>query len=128
MHELDIAKKISGVILKESQDRGFKKIQNVQLRIGITNAIDPKQLEFFLKENSDMFKTCLVNVDDVDVLLQCEKCKHMHTDERFSEQDFAHRFSHAPSLYIAPNCPKCNSEASQIVKGQELEIVSIEGE
>lgn len=128
MHELDIARKISKVIIEESEKLGFKRIDRVKIMAGRTQAIEPSQLHYFMKEESDVFKDSIVDVELVDIILECEKCKNCFGDDRFSNDHFAHEFSHAPYLYISPKCPKCGFESAKIVKGLELAIVSIDGE
>ena len=128
MHELDIAKRIAKAVKNVAEEKGFKEVHTIRLRVGVANAANSDQLIHFIKEQSNVFKKSNLEIEKTEMLLKCNSCNNEFTDERFLNHDFAHTYAHAPALYIAPDCPKCSSKSSKITRGTELDLISIEGD
>lgn len=129
MHELSIAQRIIEVIEAEAQKCGISKVRRARLKIGKMSAFQKEQLEFCLStyEKSEALKDMRFSIEEVPVCLMCGSCRLEYIDDRFDDSEFAHDVAHAPALYLPPPCPSCNGEA-KIIKGNELELVNIEGE
>ena len=128
MHELDIAKRIAGAVIKTARESNFKKVNLIKLKIGKTQAVDPNQLMYFLKEQDPMMSGTKIESEEIDVSLKCKTCGKEFGDERFNDHDFAHTYAHAPKMYVPPVCTDCKSTLVNMIHGEELEIVSINGD
>ncbi len=129
MHEMAIGETILKVIDEQAQKNHFTVVRSATLRLGRMNAFERKNLELCLKTYKEgVFAQTRFDIEAVPVGLECPSCAHQYEDERFDDFDFAHRTAHAPGLYVPPACPKCGTKGATIVSGQEMELVSIEGE
>lgn len=130
MHELSLAQKIIETIEEEANKNGMTKVRSAKLKIGKMAAFQKEQLEFCLKtyEKTNMLEDMIFEIEEVAVELECNSCHQKFVDARFDDDEFAHEVAHAPALYIPPPCPSCASEDISMIKGQEMELTSIEGE
>lgn len=127
MHELLTIKKIVESAAKAAKEAKIDSVSTLKLRIGKMAGIDPSQLEFLFKTYAKpcSLKETTLEIEELSVDLECQKCKETYTDERFDNHDFAHSISHAPLMYEAPPCPKCKAVSPQIISGQELDLVHL---
>ena len=124
-----IGETILKIIDQEAKNNNFARIKSAKLRIGRMEAFEKANLELCLKTyNGGALSDTKFEIEDVPVSLKCTGCNEVYTDERFTNYDFAHKTAHAPGLYTPTPCPKCGSTNAEITTGQEMEIVSIEGE
>jgi hydrogenase nickel incorporation protein HypA/HybF len=129
MHEMAIGETILKIIDQEAKKNSFTKIKSAKLRIGRMEAFEKANLELCLKTyNGGALSDTKFEIEDVPVSLKCTSCKECYMDTRFDNYDFAHKTAHAPGLYTPVPCPECGSIKAEITGGQEMEIVSIEGE
>ncbi|MFH1874080.1 MAG: hydrogenase maturation nickel metallochaperone HypA [Pseudomonadota bacterium] len=130
MHEITIAKKILETIELCAQDQGIAHLRLAKLRIGRMLGFEKEHLESALASfgNKKELKDLKFEIEAVPVKLRCEKCQKEFVDERFNDASFAHEVSHAPALYIPPKCQECLAMEVALVSGNEMELVSIEGD
>lgn len=130
MHEFKIAQKVIEIIETKAKHNAIAKVKVARLRIGRMAAFQKEQLEFCLSSfgKNDALEGVKFEIDEVPVGIQCKVCGHCFTDEHFNDAEFAHTIAHAPGLYSPPPCPSCSSEKGTIISGEEIELISIEGE
>lgn len=130
MHELAIAQKIIETIEQEAEKNGMTKVKKAVLKIGKMAAFQKEQLEFCLKtyEKDEMLEDMIFEIVEVPVELICKSCAQKFVDARFEDDEFAHEIAHAPALYVPPPCPSCSSEDVTMTSGNEMTLMSIEGE
>lgn len=130
MHELAIVQKIVAAVSRAAEKNGIKSVKRIRLRLGQMAAAHPEQLSFGFKTyaKDSILDGAELFIEEIKIELECQKCRTLFGDKRFDDHDFAHTIAHAPLTYIPPNCPKCGSPDSTIKRGQEMELVDIEGE
>jgi hydrogenase nickel incorporation protein HypA/HybF len=130
MHELAIAQKIIETIEEEANKNGMTKVRSAKLKIGKMAAFEKEHLEFCLKtyEKTNLLEDMEFEIEEVPVELICKSCAQKFLDARFDDEEFAHEISHAPALYVPPSCPVCSSEDVTMTSGNEMMLISIEGE
>jgi len=130
MHELAIVQKIVSAANSAAEKNGIAHVKRLSLRLGQVAAAHPDQLNFGFQTyaKGTRLSAAKLEIEEIKVLLECKNCHHRFGDARFDDHEFAHTIAHAPMAYTPPLCPKCNSEGAKIIKGQEMELVSIEGE
>lgn len=129
MHELSIVQKIVAAADEAAQKNAITHVRVIHLRIGKMSAAHPEQIRFGFNTyaKGSRLEGANLIIDEVDVALECKGCGHIFGDKRFDDHDFAHTIAHAPMIYVAAHCPACGCEA-KIARGNELELVDIEGE
>jgi len=127
MHEMSIADTIFKVVRAEAKKQNITGVSEISLKIGRMNAFRRENLETYLKANADdpMFRGVHFKIVEIDVGLKCSSCGMNFKDERFDDFDFAHTASHAKEFYTPPPCPHCDAKNSDIISGEELELVGI---
>ncbi|MBT3182403.1 MAG: hydrogenase maturation nickel metallochaperone HypA [Deltaproteobacteria bacterium] len=128
MHELAISETICKIIEKEAKNRNMEKVRTAKLKIGVMNAFQRENLDLCLKDyaKNPLMAEMQFVIEEVPVKLECTKCNHNFTDDRFADHDFAHKVAHAPALYLPPACPTCKCESIKLISGNEMKLVSIE--
>ncbi len=114
MHELSIAQRIVEIAEEQARNAGLARITAIKVRIGSLTTIVPEALDFcfgFATEDSLASGAKLV-VEEVRAEAKCDAC-----GKDFTVQD--------PVFFV---CPSCGSTDTTILKGQELDLMSIEGE
>ena len=129
MHQLDIVEKIINLIADRATQRGFNHVKEATVFVGKMNGLETAQFTSLLATRAEgsLANTKLV-INEVPVELFCNHCGNLYRDLRFDDRGFAHMTSHAPKCYLPPPCPECGKENIRIVAGQEMRLVSIEGE
>ena len=129
MHEMAICETICKVIEREALKKGISSVKTAKLRVGKMEAFEKATLELCLKTlNSQVLNVKTVfEIEEVPVTLKCSSCNKTYTDSRFDDANFAHQTAHAAAFYLAPHCPSCDCDSSEIITGKEMELVSIEG-
>ena len=130
MHELSIVQKIVAAANTAAEKNHISQVKTLKLRLGQMAAASPDQLNFGFEtyDKGTRLAKAKLHVEEVKVLLECQNCRCQFGDPRFEDQDFAHTIAHAPMAYTPPPCPKCKNEDSRIVRGQEMELIGLEGE
>lgn len=112
MHELGI---MTGVLESASQaahDAGATKLLSVKLSVGeMTEAIEDALVFAFeaLTEDDPFLKGSTLEVNMIKPKSKCLECGNVYEHDRF------HMF-----------CPECDSFATELIAGRELQIDSIE--
>jgi hydrogenase nickel incorporation protein HypA/HybF len=129
MHEITIAKKIIGAVKATALKQGFQRINKAKLKIGRMHGFEAKQLNIALKtfQGEEILQGLVFDIDTIPVKLYCRSCRHNFMDERFENESFAHQVAHAPVFYIPPKCPSCFTDTVELVSGNELELLCLEG-
>jgi hydrogenase nickel incorporation protein HypA/HybF len=111
MHELSIAEELLQIIEKRASEEGIRSVERINLRIGEYSGIFPDSLEFAFEvlSKGKLTEGASVEVEMVSPKFLCGKCG----DAVISQET---------------NCPKCGSEDLTLQCGDELEIISFEGE
>ena len=128
MHETAIAETILDIIDKEAKKSNIAAVRKARLRIGRMAAFEKTNLELCLATYRGGSMAAIdFEIEEVPVRLKCSSCGHHFTDRRFEDKAFAHLTAHAPALYLPPPCPGCGHPEAHMVSGQEMELISIEG-
>ncbi len=112
MHELGI---MTGVLESASQaahDAGATRLLSVKLSVGeMTEAIEDALVFAFeaLTEDDPFLKGATLEVNMIPPKSRCLECGNVYVHDRF------HMF-----------CPSCDSFATELIEGRELQIDSIE--
>jgi len=112
MHELSVALSlIEGI--QESAARGaFERVIAVHVRVGALSGIAPDALRFSWKLASEgtLAADSTLHIEDVPLVVFCERCG-------------AERAPRPASGLI---CPECASACPTILRGRDLQLVSVE--
>lgn len=129
MHELAIVQKIVNAANTAAEKNNIKRVKVLRLRLGQMAAAHPEQLQFGFETyaKGSRLEGAEFEIEEVRVELECNKCHVLFNDPRFDDDDFAHTIAHAPLAYLPPMCPN-GHEGAKIVKGQEMELIDLEGE
>jgi len=114
MHELSIAQRIVEIAEEKARDSGLSRITGIKVRIGSLTTIVPEALDFcfgFAKEDTLAGKASLI-IEKVEAEARCNSCKHIFAVEQ--------------SFFLV--CPSCGSSDTALLRGMELDLMSIEGE
>ena len=113
MHELPAVEDMIRTLDRESEEKGIKKIERINLSIGELSGIigECVQIYFDLLSEGHSCEKAELNITHVPAIFKCSKC--------------GKEFPHGKSF----NCPDCGGEAVLIKgTGREFMIVSVEGE
>jgi hydrogenase nickel incorporation protein HypA/HybF len=108
MHELSVVQSMVKLVEEYAKD---KEVTRLVVKIGKMSGIEP----VFLKESFNFFKedtickNASMEIVEVDVRVKCYECGEESAIEGF---DF--------------HCPKCGSEKTKVVNGEEMHIDYIE--
>ena len=111
MHELSIAEELLRIIEKRASEEGIGSVEKIELRIGEYSGILPDSLQFAFEvlSKGKLTEGASVEVEMISPKFLCGKCG----EEVISYET---------------NCPKCGSEDLTLRRGDELEIISFEGQ
>lgn|SRR5574344_816354 len=112
MHELGIAFEIIKTIEELAKDNNIQIVKKTTLEIGEVSTIVPSYLEDVWKwavERSEVMKGCKLEIEIIPAITICEDC-----GEKYS------------TLKFAKICPKCKSEHTHLLQGDETNIKEIE--
>jgi len=111
MHELSIAQELLDIIYVNAEEAGIRSVSEVNLRIGEYAGIFPDSLQFAFEVLSQdrMTEGASLNIEHVAPRYVCQKCRKelKRGDDR---------------------CNRCGSGEIRMIGGDELELVSFEGE
>ena len=111
MHELSIAEELLKIIFENAIKAGIDKVSKVNLRIGAYSGIFPDSLEFAFEVLSQdkMTEGAQLIIERVTPRFICQQCNRSVESDR----DY---------------CENCGSDEIVMLGGDELEIVSFEGD
>ncbi len=113
MHEGSFARAIILTAKKEAEKAGFRRISRIKVAIGEIHAV----VDEFLITVFDMMKEsygldgAMLEVEKIKLKVRCKECgKIYHPEEPIFQ------------------CPRCSALGGEILEGEELHLISIEGE
>jgi len=109
MHELSIAMSIIETVEENARSRNATIIREVELEVGELSGIEFDALDFAFKNapQNPLFKNTDFKILKIKPLAHCLKCKHKFETNHY-----------------ATPCPKCQSNHTELIKGNELRIKS----
>jgi len=114
MHELGIMTGVLDAVTASAENAGALKVTRVDLRVGEMTEAIVDALEFAFEalrdlEEDQLCKDAQLNITMVPPKSHCLECGATYTHDRF------HML-----------CPECDSFATQLLEGREMQIDSIE--
>lgn len=112
MHELGLITGVLDSAENVAKQNNAKKIKCINLKIGILKEVIEDALMFsfdILKEDSDLSKDCILNVEFVEPKSKCGECGNVWEHDRFHRE-----------------CPRCGNKFTELIDGNNFEIVDIE--
>lgn len=111
MHELGIMTGVMEAVKQSADDAGADKVLKVTLSVGVmTEAIeDALRFAFEALSENTMFEDAELEINMIQPKSRCMECGAEFEHDRF------HRF-----------CPACESFATELIAGREMQIDSIE--
>lgn len=112
VHELSIAMNLIDLAAEEAERRGGARLEAIHLRLGPLSGVVKEALlsAYDLARQNTSLADCRLVIEEVPVVVYCSCCEARRTLE--SMQRFA--------------CPECDTPASEIVGGRELELFALE--
>ncbi|MBA2522740.1 MAG: hydrogenase maturation nickel metallochaperone HypA [Solirubrobacterales bacterium] len=124
MHELSVSSAIVDTAVRHADGR---KISVVSLRLGKLRQVVPNSLSFYFEivGRDTVCEGARLELEMVDALMKCVSCAH--------EWDPAPQPEHGSvvgeELFLPQfRCPECQAAGAEVVRGDELEVESIEVE
>jgi len=114
MHELSVAQRILEIAEEKAKGSGLSRITGIKVRIGSLTTVVPEALDFcfgFAKEDTLAGSANLI-IEEIQAEALCNCCKLVFPVEQ--------------SFFLV--CPSCGSSDTTLLKGTELDLLSIEGE
>lgn len=113
MHELGITKEILAIAIAKAQEENSKKVLQINLVIGDGSSVidDCVQFYFDFESKETMAEGARLNFLRIPLQLKCRNCDSIFVPEKGSWE-----------------CPKCGEWDSEIIKGNEFYMDSIEVE
>ncbi|WP_245986989.1 hydrogenase maturation nickel metallochaperone HypA [Azospirillum thermophilum] len=113
MHELSLCESITGLVADCAAREGIGRVTRVTVAIGKASAIDPEALLFCFPITTEgtVAAGAELVVEQIALRARCTDCG----------AEFA------PLSRMAP-CPACGGFAKTLLAGQEMQVVSFEGE
>ncbi|MDO5044050.1 MAG: hydrogenase maturation nickel metallochaperone HypA [Coriobacteriia bacterium] len=111
MHEFGIMSSVMDNVIRVAQEHDAQKINQISLRIGVMVEAVEESLQFafdILKEDT-IAQDAVLEVIEIQPYSRCIECGHEFEHTRYDLR-----------------CPKCDSPLTQVLKGRELEVASIE--
>jgi hydrogenase nickel incorporation protein HypA/HybF len=120
MHELSIASAIIDTVLRHA---GGRAVTSVHLRVGALRQVVPDSLEFYfgIVTRDTPCADAKLELELISALLRCAECGH--------EWDPAPAPAYeGDPVALRPRfrCPRCRAAGAQVLRGNELEVESIE--
>jgi hydrogenase nickel incorporation protein HypA/HybF len=114
MHELSVAQRIIEIAEEKARDSGLSTITGIKVRIGSLTTVVPEALDFcfgFAREDTLAGNASLV-IEEVMAEARCNSCTSVFPIDQ--------------AFFLV--CPLCGSSDTTLLKGRELDLLSIEGE
>lgn len=112
MHELSLMQGIFDSVIPVAQQNNATRISAIKLRIGDMTMVVPEAMEFAfeaLSEDDPMLNGAILEMEFVKPRSRCLDCGAEFEHDRFHM-----------------HCPKCESGATVLLAGRELEVASME--
>lgn len=111
MHELSIALSIIETATEEAEERGYREVSTVHLRLGPLSGVVKEALLFAYNlscEGTPLEGSRLL-IEEIPVVIRCSPCQAEHA---------------VPPSHLC--CPVCNTPSMDVVRGRELEVFAME--
>ena len=123
MHELSISSAIVDTAIKHA---GGRKVKQVDVRVGALRQVVPNSLSFYFEivaRDGDCDGAELV-LEIVAAWMECRECGHGWDPAPPPVEGQEHE----SGAWVLPQfrCPVCNAAGAEVVRGDELEVESIE--
>ena len=112
MHELGIVFYIIRDVKKAAQENGVQKVSGVVMNIGEVSTIVPEYLTDcwrWAADKEDLLRGCALKCNIVPAVTYCEDCGAEYGTVQYGKV-----------------CPRCGSENTYLIRGNEVEIKEIE--
>jgi hydrogenase nickel incorporation protein HypA/HybF len=111
MHELSLMENTLAIVFEEARRHGAEKVTGLRLRVGAMSGVVPEALEFAFEAliEGTLAEGAQLHIERVPVTCYCETCKNEFEPPPYSFE-----------------CPRCKTPSTDMRKGRELEIISIE--
>lgn len=113
MHELGIAEMLAEIALEEAKRNAISKVLSLTVQVGEMTAVVPDLLTFAFSiiSQGTILEGAELHIEVVPIVAKCDRCGELFEVENFSFK-----------------CPDCGVVTDHYISGQELLLVSIEGE
>ncbi len=111
MHELGIVQGTLDAAIKSARDSGASEIHRITMRVGQLSGVVPDALTFGFEalRQGTMAEKAQLEIESIPAVYWCHTCQaEFATEDLFSE------------------CPACHQFSSEVRRGRELELVSME--
>ena len=123
MHELSISSAIVDTALRHA---GGRRVTRVDVTIGALRQVVPESLSFYFEivARDGECEGAELALEIVTALMECRECGH-EWDPAPKPVD-----GHETGSWVLPQfrCPECDAAGAEVVRGDELEVESIEVE
>ncbi|MBE9168341.1 hydrogenase maturation nickel metallochaperone HypA [Pleurocapsales cyanobacterium LEGE 06147] len=111
MHEVGIMESTLEIALEQATKQKAKRIHEIKMRIGELSGVVPEALEFAFDvvTRGTIAQEAKLNLEIIPVVCYCSSC-----DLQFTPTDLFYE------------CPRCHQTSTNILKGRELELASLE--
>lgn len=124
MHELSVSSAIVDTVVKHASGR---RVSVVSLQLGKLRQVVPRSLSFYFEivGRDTVCEGARLELEMIDALMRCGSCGH--------EWDPAPQPEHGEIVggeLLMPQfrCPECAAAGAEVIRGDELEVESIEVE
>lgn len=113
MHELSLAQSVVEILQEEGERHGLERIERIRLRVGALRAVVPELLQTSMgfAAVGTLAEGAEVIIEEVPGRARCPAC--------------ALEYPITELLFI---CPGCGQLGGEVLGGEELSVVEIEGE
>ncbi len=111
MHEVGIIQNALQMAITQAKASGASKVHQLRLRIGVLSGVVPDALQFAFEvvSRDTMAAGARLDIESVPATCWCAACQ-----AEFESQDFIYE------------CPRCHAPSSELRRGLELELSSME--
>ena len=113
MHEMSITRSMLEIVGREMSANNMSSLKKLTVRVGELTAVEPEALRFCFDAatKGTLFDGAVLEIEEVPLGGRCRECAG-----EFRITAFENR------------CPKCGSTNIERVSGDELDIISMEGD
>lgn len=122
MHELSVSSAIVDTALKHAAGR---RVTVVDLRLGKLRQVVPSSLSFYFEivGRDTLCEGARLELELIDALMSCRECGHEWDPEPQPEHG---EIVGGDLLLPQFRCPECQAAGAEVLRGNELEVESIE--
>ncbi len=111
MHEVGIMQNTLDLAVRQARASGATRIHELRMRVGVMTGVVPEALTFAFEvvRQGTMAAEARLDVESVPLVCWCAGC-----EAEFPCDDFLNE------------CPRCRQTSAEMLRGRELELVSME--